>query len=192
LRRAAAARRDRTRNRDAPERRPRRRAHREPRLGERVGAARAPRAATRGRHHDRPGHALARSWRARVEDRAGRGWPRRGRRRARLRRMSTTLENFQLAFAALRANWLRAVLTALGIVIGVGSLIAVTAVSAGAQKQVAESIRRLGSNVVLVDGEFITIGTSQTATDRTITSQDVGASTHLPTGTEIAPQHDLA
>jgi putative ABC transport system permease protein len=105
--------------------------------------------------------------------------------------VSAALENLRLAFGALRANWFRAVLTALGIVIGVGSLVAVTAVSAGAQRQVAESIRRLGSNVVLVDGEFITIGTGQTATDRTITPQDVAAISKLPTVTEVAPDQDM-
>jgi putative ABC transport system permease protein len=83
------------------------------------------------------------------------------------------------------------VLTALGIVIGVGSLVAVTAVSAGAQKQVSESIRRLGSNVVLVDGEFITIGTGQSATDRTITAQDAAAIAKLPAVTEVAPHQDM-
>src|SRR6266850_6734342 len=104
--------------------------------------------------------------------------------------MSATLENFRIAFGALHANWFRAVLTALGIVIGVGSLVAVTAVSAGAQKQVSESIRRLGSNVVLVDGEFITIGTGQSATDRTITAQDAAAIAKLPAVTEVAPHQD--
>lgn len=105
--------------------------------------------------------------------------------------MSGTLENLRLAFAALRANWFRAVLTALGVVIGVGSLVAVTAVSAGAQRQVAESIRRLGSNVVLVDGEFISIGVGQSATDRTITTQDVAAIAKLPTVTEVAQHQDM-
>jgi putative ABC transport system permease protein len=105
--------------------------------------------------------------------------------------VSAGIENLRLAFAALHANWFRAVLTALGIVIGVGSLVAVTAVSAGAQRQVAESIRRLGSNVILVDGEFITIGTGQSATDRTITSQDVGAIAKLPAVTEVAQHQDM-
>jgi putative ABC transport system permease protein len=105
--------------------------------------------------------------------------------------VTAAVENLQLALGALRANWFRAVLTALGIVIGVGSLVTVTAVSAGARRQVAESIRRLGSNVVLVDGEFITIGTGQSATDRTITAPDVAAIANLPTVTEVAPDQDM-
>jgi putative ABC transport system permease protein len=105
--------------------------------------------------------------------------------------VSTTFENLRLAFGSLRANWFRAVLTALGIVIGVASLVAVTAVSAGAQQAVADSIRRLGSNVLLVDGEFITIGTGQSPTDRTITSEDVAAIAKLPMVTAVAPSQDI-
>ena len=105
--------------------------------------------------------------------------------------MTATLEQFRIALVALRANWFRAMLTALGVVIGVASLVAVTAVSAGAQKEVGDSIRRLGANVVLVDGEFITIGTGQSATERTITPEDVAAIAKLPTVTAVAQHQDI-
>ncbi len=101
------------------------------------------------------------------------------------------LEQWRIAFGALRANWFRAVLTALGVVIGVSSLVAVTAVSAGAQKQVGDSIRRLGANVILVDGEFITVGTGQSATDRTLTPDDAVAIAKLPVVTAVAPHQDI-
>ncbi|MDQ2969355.1 MAG: ABC transporter permease, partial [Actinomycetota bacterium] len=101
------------------------------------------------------------------------------------------LEQWRIAFGALLANWFRAVLTALGVVIGVSSLVAVTAVSAGAQKQVGDSIRRLGANVVLVDGEFITVGTGQSATDRTLTADDAAAIAKLPLVTAVAPYQDI-
>ena len=105
--------------------------------------------------------------------------------------MTALLEQVRIALAALRANWFRAALTALGVVIGVTSLVAVTAVSAGAQKEVGDSIRRLGSNVILVDGELITIGTQQTTSDRTITPADVAAIAKLPMVTDVAPQQDI-
>jgi putative ABC transport system permease protein len=105
--------------------------------------------------------------------------------------MTTVLENWRIAFGALRANWFRAVLTAVGVVIGVASLIAVTAVSAGAKKEVADSIRRLGGNVIIVDGEFISIGTRQSATDRTITPEDVAAIERLPKVTAVAPHQAI-
>jgi putative ABC transport system permease protein len=101
------------------------------------------------------------------------------------------LEHWRIALGALQANWFRALLTALGVVIGVASLIAVTAVSAGAQAEVANSIRNLGGNVVKIDGEFISIGTTQTATDRTITPEDVAGVAKLPSVTKVAPHQDI-
>ena len=105
--------------------------------------------------------------------------------------MTAALEYWRLAVGALRSNWFRATLTAVGVVIGVGSLIAVTAVSAGARKEVADSIRRLGGNVIKVDGEFISIGTSQSATDRTITPEDVEAVAQLPAVTAVSPHQSI-
>ena len=105
--------------------------------------------------------------------------------------MTTLLEHGRIALSSLRANWFRAALTALGVVIGVASLVAVTAVSAGAQKEVADSIRRLGGNVVNVDGEFITIGTRQSASDRTITPEDIAAISQLPNVTAVSPHQDV-
>jgi putative ABC transport system permease protein len=105
--------------------------------------------------------------------------------------VTALLEQWRIALGALRANWFRAALTALGVVIGVASLVAVTAVSAGAQKEVGDSIRRLGANVVLVDGEFITVGTGQSATERTITREDVAAIAKLPMVTAVAPHQDM-
>jgi putative ABC transport system permease protein len=105
--------------------------------------------------------------------------------------LTTTIENWRIALGALRVNWFRAVLTALGVVIGVASLVAVAAVSAGAQKEVQDSIRRLGANVVLVDGEFISVGTGQSATERTLTQADVTAIANLPTVTAVAPHQDM-
>jgi putative ABC transport system permease protein len=101
------------------------------------------------------------------------------------------IENVRLALGALRANWFRAVLTALGIVIGVGSLVAVSAVSAGAQAGVAQSIRLLGANLVSVDGEFISVGTVQTATDRVMTPGNLAAIEKLQSVSAAAPHQDI-
>jgi putative ABC transport system permease protein len=54
------------------------------------------------------------------------------------------------AVRGLRANLLRSVLTMLGIVIGVAAVIAMVAVGSGAQTQVADQIRALGANLLLV------------------------------------------
>jgi len=105
--------------------------------------------------------------------------------------MRSWFEYWRIALGALRANWFRALLTALGVVIGVASLIAVTAVSAGASRDISNSIRRLGANVVVADGEFISVGTRQSATDRTITPEDVADISKLPMISAVAPHQDI-
>ena len=56
----------------------------------------------------------------------------------------------RIALRALRANPLRSILTMLGIIIGVGAVIAMVSVGAGAQERVAEQIRALGSNLIIL------------------------------------------
>jgi putative ABC transport system permease protein len=59
-------------------------------------------------------------------------------------------ESLRIALKSLRTNRMRSFLTALGIIIGVASLITMLAVGAGAQTQVAEQIRTIGANVLMV------------------------------------------
>jgi putative ABC transport system permease protein len=54
------------------------------------------------------------------------------------------------AWRALTTNLLRSVLTMLGIIIGVAAVITMIAVGAGAQERVAEQMKSLGSNIMLV------------------------------------------
>ena len=60
------------------------------------------------------------------------------------------LQLLRVALRALAINKLRSALTMLGIVIGVGAVIVMIGVGAGAQKRVEEQIRALGSNLLLV------------------------------------------
>jgi putative ABC transport system permease protein len=62
----------------------------------------------------------------------------------------TLLASTRIAVRALRVNKLRSALTMLGIVIGVGAVITMVAVGAGAQARVAEQIQSLGSNLIVV------------------------------------------
>ena len=59
-------------------------------------------------------------------------------------------ESLKIALRSLRGNPLRSVLTMLGIIIGVASVVTMVAVGSGAQTQVAEQIRSLGANVLMV------------------------------------------
>ncbi|NDY94043.1 MacB family efflux pump subunit [Ideonella livida] len=66
------------------------------------------------------------------------------------RPLAEALEGAGVALRALRANLFRAVLTLLGIVIGVGSVIAMLAIGDGAKQQVLDRISAMGSNLLLV------------------------------------------
>lgn len=55
-----------------------------------------------------------------------------------------------LSLRALRRNKLRTALTMLGIIIGVGAVIAMVAIGSGAKRQVEAQIASLGKNVILV------------------------------------------
>ncbi|MFA6521896.1 MAG: ABC transporter permease, partial [Candidatus Gracilibacteria bacterium] len=57
---------------------------------------------------------------------------------------------FQETYSALLTNKVRSGLTILGIVIGIGSVIAMVAIGAGAQGSIESSIQSLGSNLVIV------------------------------------------
>ena len=57
---------------------------------------------------------------------------------------------FHVALRALRRNKMRSVLTALGIIIGVGAVIAMVGIGNGAKAQVEAQIASLGENVILI------------------------------------------
>jgi putative ABC transport system permease protein len=60
------------------------------------------------------------------------------------------LQSVRIAARSLRVNMLRSALTMLGIIIGVGAVIAMVGIGAGAQARVAEQIQSLGSNLIIV------------------------------------------
>ena len=59
---------------------------------------------------------------------------------------------------ALGANKMRSILTMLGIIIGVGAVIAMIAVGAGAKARIAEQIASIGSNMLIVLSGSLTSG----------------------------------
>ncbi|MFT3702599.1 MAG: ABC transporter permease [Agriterribacter sp.] len=58
--------------------------------------------------------------------------------------------NFNIGIQALFQNRFRAVLTSLGIIFGVGSVIAMLAIGKGAEKEILEQIKQVGSNNVII------------------------------------------
>jgi len=59
-------------------------------------------------------------------------------------------ETVMVALQAIRANKLRSVLTALGIVIGVAAVITMVSLGAGAQKSIQDRIQALGTNLLSI------------------------------------------
>ena len=78
-------------------------------------------------------------------------------------------DSFQLAFRALGRNKLRSSLTMLGIIIGVGAVIAVIGIGQGAAAKAQEQLAALGSNMLFVGSGSVNryglnVGTGQTKT----------------------------
>ncbi|MCU4675859.1 MacB family efflux pump subunit [Catenovulum sp. 2E275] len=61
-----------------------------------------------------------------------------------------TLESIVMAFTALHANWFRTLLTLLGIIIGVASVVTMMAIGEGGKQQVLKRIEAIGTNLILV------------------------------------------
>ena len=94
------------------------------------------------------------------------------------------------ALGAIQANVLRSVLTALGIIIGVAAVIVMISVGAGAQKQVDDVIKKLGSNLVIVVPGTTTSGGARGArgSRRTLTEDDaIAIQNEVPTVKVSAP-----
>jgi putative ABC transport system permease protein len=87
------------------------------------------------------------------------------------------LQSIRIALRSLRVNKLRSALTMLGIIIGVGAVITMVAVGAGAQARVAEQIQSLGSNLIIVLSGSVTSGGLRlgTGSQQTITEDDAAA-----------------
>ena len=68
------------------------------------------------------------------------------------------LASVRIALRALRVNRLRSALTMLGIIIGVGAVIAMVAVGSGATARIAEQIQSIGSNVIIILSGSVTSG----------------------------------
>ena len=64
--------------------------------------------------------------------------------------MINPLDGVKIALGALKVNVLRALLTMLGIMIGVGAVIVMVAVGTGAREMIGDQIRSIGSNLILV------------------------------------------
>ena len=97
-------------------------------------------------------------------------------------------ETVKLAMSSIRRNVLRSVLTLLGIVIGVGAVIAMVTLGNGASTKVQENLAKLGSNMLIVRPGQSTFGPGGTSDARAFDERYVAALKNNLTGIKgVAP-----
>jgi putative ABC transport system permease protein len=86
---------------------------------------------------------------------------------------------FRIAFRALARNKMRSILTMLGIIIGVGAVIAMVSIGQGAQASVQEQIASVGTNLLFVGAGSQNVGGVRSGTGQTnrntLTVEDIEA-----------------
>jgi len=101
--------------------------------------------------------------------------------------------NVVMALRGISSNWLRSLLTMLGVLIGVAAVIVLLAVGTGSSEAVAKSINSLGTNTLTVFSGGGGRSTSQTGTktsNATLTTTDVkliGDSNSAPDVQSVSP-----
>jgi putative ABC transport system permease protein len=100
---------------------------------------------------------------------------------------------FKISIRALRVNKMRSGLTVLGIIIGVGAVIAMVAVGTGASTQIAAQISSMGSNLLIILPGATTAGGVRmgAGTQPTLTMADTEAiQRECPAVSDAAPIHN--
>ncbi len=97
-------------------------------------------------------------------------------------------EMIRVALQSIRANFFRAVLTMLGIIIGVAAVITMVALGSGAQSAINDQLDSLGGNILSVQtGMFFRRGVS--STDKKLSIDDANAiRADMPSATAVVPE----
>jgi putative ABC transport system permease protein len=104
--------------------------------------------------------------------------------------MTRLLASLRIALRALMVNKMRSALTMLGIIIGVGAVIAMVAVGSGAKRRIADQIASMGSNLIMIMSGSSTSGGIRfgAGTVPTLTMEDAKAiQTEIPGVKYTAP-----
>jgi len=101
-------------------------------------------------------------------------------------------ESFRIALRNLGANKLRSGLTMLGVIIGVGAVIALVSIGRGAQEAITNQIQSVGTNLLYVrPGASNQNGVrGQEGSAATLTLEDASALTDIPGVVGVAPEVD--
>src|SRR3990172_10419524 len=98
------------------------------------------------------------------------------------------LQTILEAFESLAANKLRSGLTVLGIVIGVGAVIAMLGLGAGAQESIAGSIDSIGTNLLFVSSGGADDSVKNVKPLTLADAQALGDPLNAPSVLAVAPQ----
>ena len=100
------------------------------------------------------------------------------------------LDLVRLALTRLRSSRLRAALTMLGVIIGVGSVVALVAVGQGATRGITTQLEGLGTNLLTINpGSALTFGTRGAAgSATTLTIDDAAAVAAIDGVAAVAPE----
>lgn len=103
-----------------------------------------------------------------------------------------TADMFEEVYLGVSANKIRSGLTMLGIVIGIGSVIAMLSIGQGSKAQIEKSIQSIGSNLLLVmpgaqRGAGVTMSAGR-GSAQTLTMEDVNALSSITSIEAIAPE----
>jgi putative ABC transport system permease protein len=103
-------------------------------------------------------------------------------------------ESLAIAIRSLLANKLRSALTMLGIIIGVGAVIALMSVGRGAQAAVTSTFEQMGSNVIFVQPRNPEapgmLGISQAFATPSLNLDDAKALANIPSVLGVAPTNE--
>jgi putative ABC transport system permease protein len=108
--------------------------------------------------------------------------------------MMDVVDSINVAFEALNANKLRTALTMLGVIIGVGAVIALMSIGTGAQEAIAKNIRGLGSNLITITPGAVQVGgvSQGNGSAQTLTLDDANAiAQNVPGVAAVSPELNL-
>lgn len=94
--------------------------------------------------------------------------------------MQRVLFNFLLALEGVNANKLRSFLTALGIIFGVGAVIAMLAIGTGAKQSLLEQMKLIGTNNIVIESVLSSSEEGQERNEDTESTNSEGEKSYSP------------
>ncbi|MGM8909393.1 MacB family efflux pump subunit [Psychrobacter sp. 1U1] len=99
-------------------------------------------------------------------------------------------EAFKMSLLAMRAHKMRTLLTMLGIIIGIASVVSVVGLGKGSQAQILTNISSLGTNTITVNDGYPYGDPRRQYNDDNLTPQDAQAVADQPYVISVSPQLD--